>query len=186
MNPDQLQHIYGCSSERAATFCEPLNAAMRRYDISTPARQAAFLAQVGHESGRLMYVQELADGHAYNGRADLGNTKPDAYQWAGSTLPGPYFKGHGLIQITGYDNHLAAGLALYPDDPQVFLRNPKALCEPGDAAMSAGWVWDSRNLNALADADDFREITIRINGGLNGQPDRLLLWDKAKHVLGEG
>ena len=184
MTPDQLQHIMGCSTERAETFCEPLNAAMRRYDISVPERMAAFLAQVGHESGRLVYVEELASGTAYNGRADLGNTKADAYKWAGSTLPGPYFKGHGLIQITGYDNHVAVGAALYPDDPEIFLRDPKALCEPDNAAMSAGWFWNSRNLNALADGGDFRGITIKINGGLNGQPDRLLLWDKAKHILG--
>jgi putative chitinase len=187
MTPDDLQHIMGCSPERAATYCEPLNAAMRRFDITTPAQQAAFLAQVGHESARLVYVEELAPGTAYNGRPDLGNNTEDAFRWAGAALPGPYFKGHGLIQITGFFNHRDCSIALYPDDPETLLRAPRTLCQPADAAMSAGWFWSMlMNLNAPADSGspaDFELITRKINGGINGLADRQLLWAKAKEVL---
>jgi len=183
MTPDQLQHIYGCSAARAALYCDPLNAAVDRFDITTPERQAAFLAQVGHESARLVYVEEIDSGVAYGGRADLGNTRPEAIKWSGGN-PGPYFKGHGLVQITGYDNHAACGKFLYPEDPEIFLRDPRALCKPGDAALSAAWFWDQcKNLNPLADAGQFEQITRRINGGLNGQADRLLLWGNARKVL---
>jgi len=182
VTPDQLMHIYGCSAARAGLYRDPLNAAMERFDINTPDRQAAFLAQVGHESARLVYVEEIDSGVAYGGRADLGNTSVEAIKWSGGNS-GPYFKGHGLIQITGYDNHRDCGAALYPDDPEIFLRDPRALCKPGDAALSAGWFWDLKGLNALADAGDFEHITRRINGGLNGQADRLLLWGNARKAL---
>lgn len=183
MTPQFLQHIYGCSAARAAMYCEPLNTAATEFDISTPARLAAFLAQLGHESARLIYVEELDSGVNYNQRADLGNTRPEALQWSNGN-PGPWFKGHGLIQVTGYDNHAACGAALYPHDPEIFLRDPRALCKPVDAARSAGWFWREHGLNELADAGAFEQITRRINGGLNGQADRLLLWQKAREVLG--
>jgi len=180
---EQLQHLYGCSAERAATYCEPLNAAMQRFGINNPNRICAFLAQVGHESARLVYVEEIDSGVAYGSRADLGNTRPEAMQWSHGN-PGPWFKGHGLMQITGYDNHAACGAYLYPDDPDIFLRDPRALCKPGDAALSAAWFWDQcKQLNPLADAGEFEQITRRINGGLNGQADRLLLWGRARAVL---
>lgn len=183
MNPETLRAIYGCSASKAEAYAPALTETMAEFEINTPARQAMFLAQVGHESGRLQYVEELASGTAYTGRADLGNTKPDAYKWSGSTLPGPWFKGHGLIQITGYDNHQACGMALHPEDPEIFLREPKALCRLPDAARSAGWFWSIKNLNPLADAGDFRTVTRRINGGFNGMDDRLLLLSKAKAAL---
>lgn len=182
MTPADLQHIYACTAERAALYRDPIAAAAAEFGITTPARLAAFLAQVGHESARLVYVEELDSGVNYNKRADLGNTKPEALKWSNGN-PGPYFKGHGLIQITGYDNHAACGAALYPDDPETFLRDPRALCRPCDAARSAGWFWAQHGLNELADAGDFERITRRINGGLNGQADRLLLWRKAREVL---
>lgn len=198
---EQLQHIYGCNAMRAAMYLEPLNAGMAEFKIDTPTRIAAFLAQLGEESARLIYVEEIATGDAYNGRENLGNTKPDAYKWAGAALPGPYFKGHGLIQITGFNNHQACGIDLYPDDPAVFLREPRRLCQPGDAARSAAWFWAvgagknlshaarahglqvGCNLNDVADAGDFLGVTLAINGGLNGQNDRLFLWSKAKSIL---
>ena len=183
LTPELLSHIYGCSLEKAALYCQPLLDAADEFEINTTARLAAFLAQVGEESGRLMYVEEIASGNGYNGDADLGNTKPDAYKWAGGALPGPYFKGHGLLQITGFDNHLACGQALYPQDPTIFLRNPRLLCQPKDAARSAGWYWSMHGCNALADVGDFREITRKINGAYNGMNDRLALWARAKATL---
>ena len=76
-------------------YTAALLANMQNRSISTPLRQAHFLAQVGHESGELRYAEEIASGEAYEGRADLGNTQPG---------DGPRFKGRGLIQLTGRAN----------------------------------------------------------------------------------
>lgn len=182
MTPDQLMHVYGCSAQRATTYCDSINAAMDRFEINTPARICGFIAQAGHESARLLYVEEIDSGVAYNNRADLGNRSPEALQWSQGN-PGPYFKGHGLIQITGYDNHRDCGIDLYPDDPEIFLRNPRALCLPGDAAMSAAWFWKKHGCNEAADAGNFALETKIINGGFNGEQDRESIWAKAKEVL---
>jgi putative chitinase len=147
--------------ERLALFVEPLNATMDEFEISAnPARETHFLAQICHESGCFRYVEEIASGEAYEGRADLGNTEPG---------DGVRFKGRGLIQITGRANYKACGEALGHD----FIADPTALEQPVYAARSAAWFWDSRNLNELADRGDSRAITKRINGGLNGYQDRL-------------
>jgi putative chitinase len=156
--------------ERLELFLEPLLAAMEEFDINTPQRQAAFLAQIAHESGGLKYVRELASGDAYEGRKDLGNTHPG---------DGPKFRGHGLIQITGRANHQECGDALGLD----LIEHPELLEEPTNACRSAAWFWKKKGLNELADADNFRVITIRINGGVNGMADRLKYWARAQEVL---
>ena len=169
---------------RVANFIGPLNDTMGEFAITTQARQAAFLAQLAHESGSLRYVREIASGSAYDNRADLGNTKPEAVALAklAGTTPGQYYRGHGLIQITGYSNHLACSRALLRDDSVV--SNPAILERDDLACRSAGWFCDSRGLNAFADAGDFETITKKINGGLNGQADRLAHYERAKKVLG--
>jgi putative chitinase len=151
-------------------FIKPLNAAMEKFEITTPARQAAFLAQVAHESGSLKYVREIASGEAYEGRKDLGNTQPG---------DGKLFKGRGLIQITGRANYGEVGKALDFD----FIKEPEKLEMPGAASMSAAWFWKSRGLNELADKGDFKRITIKINGGTNGYKDRLEHWERCKKAL---
>lgn len=158
---------------RAALFCGPLTEAMAAYGINTPERVAAFLAQVAHESGSLRYVRELASGEAYEGRKDLGNTQPG---------DGVRFKGRGLIQITGRSNYSDCSESLF-GHRSTLLDHPELLEQPGYATMSAGWFWNSRNLNALADAGQFEAITRRINGGLNGQADRLAHYHRALEVL---
>lgn len=177
----QLQSIMPHARSKAFVYAEPLSDAMDEFGINTPQRQAAFLAQVAHESGELRHVEEIASGAAYDGRSDLGNTKPDAVRIAaehGST-PGRWWKGHGLIQVTGYDNHLACGDVLGLD----LLNAPDLLTEPVNASRSAAWFWKEHGLNELADADNFRKITLKINGGLHGQPERLTYWELAKEVL---
>ena len=108
---------------RVANFIGPLNDTMSEFAITTPARQAAFLAQLAHESGSLRYVQEIASGSAYDNRADLGNTTPEAIALAelAGTTPGKYYKGRGLIQVTGYTNYLACSRALCRDEGRVSL-----------------------------------------------------------------
>src|SRR5260221_1710374 len=80
MTPEQLAACLGVPAARAQTWADPLSAAMALYAIDSPARQAAFVAQVGHESGRLVYVKELwgptGAQAGYEGRHDLGNTEP--------------------------------------------------------------------------------------------------------------
>lgn len=172
----QLADIMQCSLERAQTFIEPLQYAMDEFEINTPKRVAAFLAQVGHESGRLQFVRELASGSAYEGRVDLGNTEPG---------DGQYFRGRGLIQVTGRTNYSKCGEALDLD----LLDHPELLEAPENAARSAAWFWSAHHLNELADEGDFLLISKRINGVNkqthlpNGWPDRQALWGRAKAVL---
>ena len=180
----QLQAIMPAASKaRVARFVAPLNDTMTAFGITTPARQAAFLAQLAHESGSLRYVEEIASGKAYDDRADLGNTSPAAIALAelAGTTPGQHFKGRGLIQITGYANYAACSKALLGN--AALLTAPEKLQQDDLACKSAGWYWDSRHLNGLADEGQFEAITRKINGGLNGQADRLAFYNRALAVL---
>ena len=170
LSAKQLLAIMPLAGRRAGLFLAPLNAAMAQFGIDTPLRQASFLAQVAHESGQLLWLRELASGAAYEGRSDLGNVV------AGD---GVRFKGRGLLQITGRANYAACGLALGLD----LLAAPQLLEQPGAACRSAGWFWQSRGLNRLADAGDQERITRRINGGINGLAERLALYQVARKVL---
>ncbi|OEZ56955.1 chitinase class I [Janthinobacterium sp. HH103] len=166
----QLVAIMPLARARAPAFLAPLNAAMVEFGITTPARQASFLAQVGHESGSLAYVRELASGQAYEGRADLGNTQRG---------DGVRFRGRGLLQVTGRTNYAACGKALGLD----LLAKPELLEQTVNACRSAGWFWQTKGLNALADAGDQVKVTRRINGGVNGLAERLALFQEARKVL---
>lgn len=139
-------------------------------DINTELRFGAFLAQIGHESGQLRYVKELASGQAYEGSKDLGNTEKG---------DGVKFKGRGLIQITGRSNYTALGTFLGID----LVQNTELLETPEYAVKSAVWFWQKKKLNVFADIPDFEKITRIINGGLNGYKDRLELYERAKLYL---
>ena len=155
----------------APDYVDPLNAAMSEFQIDNPRREAAFLAQIAHESGQLRWLREFASGDAYEGRKDLGNTEPG---------DGRRFKGRGLIQITGRANYRACGDALGLD----LITSPELLEEKENACRSAAWFWQKHGLNDLADKDDFLHITRRINGGTTGWDERMAFWNKAKEVLG--
>ena len=166
------------NARRVATaYVGPLNEAMDAYDITTPRRQAAFLGQVAHESGQLQYTRELwgptPAQAAYEGRRDLGNVEPG---------DGRRFLGRGLIQITGRLNYGEVSHALFSDDR--LLITPADLETPELAALSAAWFWSRNGLDAWADANDYRTITRRINGGLTGWQDRVTYWERAKKLLG--
>jgi putative chitinase len=181
---DQLRAIMPLAGARAGIFLAPLNSAMEEFSIDNPLRQAAFLAQVAHESGSLRYVRELASGAAYDDRDDLGNTRAEAVQIASEhdSTPGRWWRGHGLIQITGFDNHRACSIALY-NDPNYLLHHPEALELPAPAARSAAWFWLAHHLNERADERAFQLITRIINGGYNGFQDRLAFYERAQKVL---
>lgn len=177
MTPETLASALGISTLRAQTWADPLSAAMALYAIDSAARQAAFLAQVGHESGRLVYVRELwgptPTQEGYEGRQDLGNTV------AGD---GFKYRGRGLIQVTGRSNYQTCGIAL----GLPLVDHPELLEQPDNASLSAAWFWNDHGLNDLADIGDFNTITRRINGGLNGLSDRLVLYQLCKAALGGG
>jgi len=152
---------------------------MANYQIDSPERQAAFCAQIGHESGGLQWVTEIwgpTDAQKLyeppSAKAtELGNTQPG---------DGFLFRGRGFIQITGRANYDQVGDALCLD----CTNNPDLLASDEWAPVSAAWWWATHGLNALADEGDFMQITKVINGGLTGYADRCTLWAAAKHALG--
>lgn len=157
------------------TWVEPLNKSMFKWQIHTPLRQAAFLAQVAHESGELKYVKELASGEAYDTGSlakRLGNTPEDDDD-------GRKYKGRGLIQVTGTNNYRDAAYAL----SLPLLDHPEMLELPVYAADSAGWFFYKTGCNEAADIPDFKKVTKIINGGYNGWMDRLKYYERAKAVL---
>ena len=174
MTAEELARCTGARIDRATTFLPFVESAMDEYEINTPARQAAFLAQIGHESGGLKWLVELwgptPAQSRYEGRVDLGNTRVgDGYK----------YRGRGLLQTTGRANYQMTGGAL--DEP--LINHPELLATPELASRSAAWFFKQHGLNELADADQFMTITRRINGGTNGYAERLVLFTTAQEVL---
>ncbi|WP_339408064.1 glycoside hydrolase family 19 protein [Pseudomonas helleri] len=170
----QLLLILPNAGPVAGVFVPVLNTAMNRYQIVGSKRVAAFIAQIGHESGQLRYVKEIwgptAAQTRYEGRADLGNTQSG---------DGSKYRGRGLIQITGRANYKACGEALGLD----LVNQPELLEKPQHACMSAAWFWATKGLSPLADDGKFETLTRRINGGVNGLADRQMLYARALKVL---
>jgi putative chitinase len=175
-----LETIMPNARSQAGVLISVLNTAMVRFSINTPKRIAAFLAQVGHESGQLQYVRELGSDQ-YLSKYDTGRLAARLGNTPALDGDGQKYRGRGLIQITGRDNYRQCSLGLFGDDRLLFL--PELLEKPKWAAESAAWFWQQNGLNELADRDQFNSITRRINGGLNGLQDRLQLWARARAVL---
>jgi putative chitinase len=178
---------------------EPLQETFEKYQINTAKRQACFIGQCMHESGGFKFLRENLN---YSAKA-LMNTWPSRFPDAdtaekyarqpemiankvysgrmGNTEDGDGAKyiGRGLIQLTGKDNYMAFGEAIGED----LVANPQLVEEPRYAALSAGWFWNKRGLNALADAMDITTLTIRINGGKIGIDDRIAKINKALDIL---
>ena len=170
----QLLLILPNAGQVAGVFVPVLNTAMNRFQIVGAKRVAAFIAQIGHESGELKYVKEIwgptLAQTRYEGRAVLGNTQSG---------DGSKYRGRGLIQITGRANYKACGDALGLE----LINHPELLEKPQHACMSAAWFWATKGLSTLADEGKFETITRRINGGLNGLADRQMLYTRALKVL---
>jgi putative chitinase len=178
----------------------PLQAAFDKYEINTPKRQAAFIGQCAHESGNFKTLEEnlnykpetlvkvwpsrfpdlnAADKFAHNPQA-LANKVYAGRLGNNQENDGWNFHGRGLIQLTGRENYERCGSAIGVD----LVGQPNLLVEPNYAALSAGWFWNKKGLNELADAQEHGMITKRINGGTLGLDDRLLKTTKALAALG--
>lgn len=165
----------GLSLARANLLVTGCNEALVMGGMNTINRVAMFLAQVGEESSSLRYTEEIADGSAYNGRIDLGNTQPG---------DGPRFKGRSFIQITGRTNYTnfsqwAFSKGLVPT-ADYFIKNPTYLSNYNFAWLGAIWYFTVArpNLNRLADSGDVVAATRAVNGGLNGLADRQDRWNR--------
>lgn len=162
---------FGAGPERAAELALSANVHFPAYGIMESAlRLAHFMAQLVHESGGFRYMEEIASGQAYEGRADLGNTMPG---------DGKRFKGRGPLQLTGRANYRSFGRAIGID----LESHPEIAAIPSIGLHIALEYWKTKSLNALADADDVLAITKRVNGGTNGLADRKLHLAKAKGLL---
>lgn len=155
---------------KLAQYLPFINSAMHEFEINTPDRAAAFLAQLAHESGELRYMEEIADGHAYEGRKDLGNVNPG---------DGKRYKGRGPIQLTGRINYKTFGGMLGLD----LENNPQIAATPEVGFRIAACFWKTHGLNELADLGSFKDITRKINGGFNGLEERTKYYELAKKIL---
>jgi len=182
LTEDQLRRIVPKMSEqKAEAFLPHINAAMEAFDIDSPLRTAAFIAQLAHESGSFVWMKELWGPTAQQRRyeppgslaTDLGNTQPG---------DGRRYMGRGPIQLTGRANYRRYGQLLGLD----LERDPDQVAGPEVGFRVAGLYWKSRDINAPADADDIVEVTRRVNGGRNGLADRTEFYERAKRVLADG
>ncbi|WP_313371136.1 glycoside hydrolase family 19 protein [Achromobacter animicus] len=201
LSAEQLQRIFpNCKAPGA--WADALAPAFQKYEIETPDRIASFLAQTGYESGQYNRIEENLN---YSTAARLTKVWPKRFPDEASAMPyvnnpqglanlvyanrmgngdaqsndGFRYRGRGIIQLTGRSNYDSAGDAMGLN----LLETPELLSDPKWAALSAGWYWQSRGLNELADdrthdddLEDFARITRRINGGLVGLKDRFALF----------
>lgn len=150
----------GATLDRAQELAIAANRWFPDYGVmDSPLRLAHFMAQLIHESGSFRYMEEIASGQAYEGRADLGNTQPG---------DGRRYKGRGPIQITGRANYRRYGARIGID----IERHPEAAGLPSVGLHLALEYWRMNGLNVFADADNLLAITKAINGGTNGLNDR--------------
>jgi putative chitinase len=184
-----------------AKWLQPLNETFDKFDINTPVRIASFIGQCMLESGNFNHLEEnlnysavritqvwnrislvnaqnaVAKGKPaiaeliYGHRSDLGNTKDG---------DGGAFFGRGIIQLTGRANYTAFSNAI--GKPEI-LEHPELVATPEYACLSAGWFWNTRKLNMLADTQDYTTMTKRINGGVLGLNERIANINKVLHIL---
>ena len=168
----QLSAIFPrCPVDQLDRYARLLTSALVEAQINTITRAAAFLGQIGLESGELRWLEEFADGSDYEGREDLGNI---------ALGDGPRYKGRGFIQLTGRSNYREYGgiLGLPLED------QPELAADPEHGFRIAALYWTKKNLNQKADMLDYEGITRAINGGLNNYDRRQAYYFHALEVLG--
>ena len=186
-------------------WVDSMNNVFPNYELDSPKRIAAFLAQCGHESGGWTVFEENLN---YSAKGLMGIFKkyfPDeatatAYQrqpekiankvYANRMGNGPEssgdgwkYRGRGPIQLTGKDNYRAFAKEMFDDWENLF-NNPDWVNADRDfALMSAIWFWNKNKLNREADAGDIKTMTRKINGGYIGLEDRIKHYEEAIHLL---
>lgn len=204
LTPERLVAATGCLLDDAQRIAKPLADVMAQYAVTTPLRQAAFLAQTAHESRR---YQRLVENLRYRDPERLmqvfGPTRFPRYETAlgyvdqpeklanyvyadrlgngpESSGDGWAFRGRGLIQLTGRDAYTDFGI----DIGEPIVAHPDLVAQPAYACLSAGWYWQRNGLNALADAGQIDRITRRINGpAMAGAEERARLYHRALRAL---
>lgn len=199
----QLQHIFPkAKAANLAAFCDEINEAAVEFEIDSPRRLAAFLAQCAHESGLFAHVREnlnysaqglrgiwpkrfptLAAAQPYHRNPQKIANKVYADRMGNgpeSSGDGWAYRGRGLIQLTGKSNYIACSAGLEYD----VVADPDYLETTEGAARSAAWFWYSRNLNKWADLGDIKTMTKLINGGYIGLEEREHFYHSALSVLG--
>lgn len=169
---DDLQYIYSIKSvKNIKEYLPIMNQKFEEYKF-TVDQICMFIAQIGHESGRLVYTEELASGVSYEGRKDLGNI------YSGD---GVRYKGRGLIQITGRSNYQE----LSNDTGIDYINNPSILKNAPYCVTSAFWYWMKKNLNKYVDGTEkgLKLVTKKINGGYNGYEERKKFYFRALERL---
>ncbi len=172
------------------------------YDINTPQRVAAFIAQCAHESGGFKFLKENLNYRAeslvkvwpkhfpsldvarqYARKPEKIANKAYASRMGNgdeSSGDGYRFIGRGLIQLTGRNNYQAFADSIETDINDI----PEYLQTFEGAVQSACWFWETNTLNRWSDTGDIKELTRRINGGYIGLDDRIKHYQHALHVLG--
>lgn len=194
----QLARVFPKLDQNLVSF---INEAMAKYQINTPKRMAAFIAQCAHESmsfrrfeenlnysaqGLLTtfhkYFANISEANQYARQPKMIANKVYAFRMGNGgpgTNDGYNYRGRGAIQLTGKDNYQSFAA----DNNMTLQQAVDYLSTPQGAIVSAGWFWSKRGLNALADAGDMKEITHRINGGYNGLDERIAFYNSLLHVL---
>jgi len=174
---EELRLILGCTSKVAQSWLAPLNESCILAEITTREQAAAYLAQLGHESGYFKYTSEIYGPTAQQLKYELPNSLAKTL---GNTQVGDGYKyrGRGLLQITGRANYRACtlGLRKYFSGVPDFETNPHELSSAKYAALSAGLFWRTHKLNDYVNKYDFTGLTKRINGGTNGLAHRQSLY----------
>ena len=201
---DQFQHLYPRAQDPEG-WVSSMNEVFPTYDINTPQRVAAFLAQCGHESGGWTTFEEnlnysaqglcttfkkyfptLESAKPYAKKPEMIANKIYANRM-GNGAPesgdGWKYRGRGPIQLTGHNNYMAFAKDMF-DDWQNLFNNPDWVTADKDfALMSAIWFWNKNKLNAQADSGDIKLMTKKINGGFIGLEDRIKHYNEAIDLL---
>lgn len=202
VSPEQLRQLH-----IDPALADPFNETFQRFGIVTPAQQASWIGQCGHECGNFRILEENLNYRAATllklfpktPKRQWGFTPEEAAAYEkqpqkianriyGNRMgnrdeasgDGWRFRGSGFLQLTGMSNFHHAGQALGAD----FIMQPELVRTPKYAAMTAGWFWQTHKLNQYADSGDISTMTKRINGGTIGLEDRKKHITHALHVLG--
>lgn len=169
---DQMKKFGWNTNGLKDSVIKDLNNALNKFNINTPKRIQHFMAQVAQESMKGLYPTEIADGSAYEGRTDLGNTKPG---------DGKKFKGGGYIQLTGRSNYTAFSKAM--KDPDIVNKGVEYVANKYPWS-SAAWFWNNKNINKIVDnGGSVQDVTRVVNGGTNGLNDRINYYNQAKKIF---